>query len=148
MAQNEPKRKSRTQQAVDLVRAGTHSKASAARALGITKAVVSVACRAAGMAGVTEVGRSALSTNISPETARARRAALARHRRNVRVKNISLARPGDDIETLHFVRGLSYGDIAELLGLSRNAVAGKIDRIKRSKARQRQVQRIGQEAAQ
>lgn len=148
MAQNEPKRKSRTQQAVDLVRAGTHSKASAARALGITKAVVSVACSAAGMAGVTEVGRRAWSTNISPETARARNDALARYRRKVRAENISLARPGDDIETLHFVRGLSYGDISELLGMSRSAVAGKIDRIKRNRSRERQVRSFGQGAAQ
>lgn len=148
MAQNEPKRKSRTQQAVDLVRAGTHSKASAARALGVGKSTVSVACRAAGIVGVTEIGRRACSTNVSPETARARNDALARYRRKVRAENISLARPGDDIETLHFVRGLSYGDISELLGMSRSAVAGKIDRIKRSRARERQVRRFGQGAAQ
>ncbi len=148
MAQNEPKHKSRAQQAVDLVRAGTHSKADAARALGVNKSTVSVACRAAGIVGITEIGRRALSTNISPETARARNDALARHRRKVRAENISLARPGDDIETLHFVRGLSYGDIAELLGLSRNAVAGKIDRIKRSQTRKRQAQCFRQEAGQ
>lgn len=148
MAQNEPKRKSRTQQAVDLVKAGTHSKASAARALGVSKATVSRACRAAGLYGVTEIGRRAWSTNISPETARARREALARYRRKVRAENISLARPGDDIETLHFVRGLSYGDIAELLGTSRSAIAGKIDRIKRSRACQRQAQCFRQEAGQ
>ncbi|MGL4556076.1 MAG: hypothetical protein ACRCV5_01135 [Afipia sp.] len=74
--------------------------------------------------------------------------ALARYRRKVRAENISLARPGDDIETLHFVRGLSYGDLAELLGLSRNAGAGKIDRIKRSQTRKRQAQCFRQEAGQ
>ena len=136
MAQNEPKRKSRTQQAVDLVSAGTHSKADAARAVGISKQAVCKACCNAGIGGFTQLGR------------RSSREAVAKHYRKVRDKNISLARQGDDIETLHFVRGLSYGDISELLGMSRNAVAGKIDRIKRSRARERQVRSFGQGAAQ
>lgn len=59
MAQNEPRRKSRTQQAVDLVRAGTHSKADAARAVGISRQAVCRACCNAGIGGFTQLGRSA-----------------------------------------------------------------------------------------
>ncbi|TXH53585.1 MAG: hypothetical protein E6Q97_13040 [Desulfurellales bacterium] len=145
MAQNEPKRKSRTQQAVDLVSAGTHSKADAARAVGISKQAVCKACCNEGIGGFTQLGRRAIAASSASAS---KIEAIAKSRSKVRAENISFARPGDDIETLHFVRGLSYGDISELLGMSRGAVAGKIDRIKRSRARQRQLQRIGQEVGQ
>lgn len=105
-------------QAYLLVKAGTHSHAEAARALGVSRASVSYECRKQGIGGQTERGKR--------NSARARVAAARRAAASYRA-----AAGIDPLKIQELVGGrLSYTKVGRALGLTRGQVAGYIHRIK------------------
>ncbi len=104
-------------QAYLLVKAGTHSHAEAARECGIYPATVSYECRKHGLRGITERGRSAAARARSI----ASRKAAVEYRARIGV---------DPLKVYEMAKVGSYSEVAKALRLTRNQVAGYVNRVK------------------
>lgn len=125
------KGKSRSERGYEMVAAGTHSMAGAARELGISAAAVAKACNLRGIKGMTPLGKIAARYQ-PPMTEEQRRARLEMARRIAAEYRKANGIP-DPVEIVKLVKsGKSYAKAARVYGLTRNQVAGYINRAKES----------------
>lgn len=132
LANRPPRPRSRGELAADLVEAGTHSMAEAAREHGISLSRVGQTCNARGIKGRTTIGIDAVKGPMCEaaaerlrDIARARCAAI-RAERGIPDPSAILA--------MHEADDLSYSEISKRLKITKNQVAGLIHRARKETA--------------
>lgn len=124
--------KTRSHLAADMVAAGTHSMASAARAYGIRTESVRIACLKRGIRGITAVGRAAM---CNPEKmARMLALSIPAFKAASELRRAERGIPSDAEIIAMTERGMSYEMIARKLKTTRGAIAGIVHRAKRRAA--------------
>lgn len=121
----------RSQRAVDLVKSGTHSKAEAARAVGLDRRSVGIACALRGIPrGLTERGVAVLRVRPADRQRRIAASAIPPGKDY----RSAVGNPEPDIVFAMYESGYgSFSDIANRFGVSRNVIAGMIYRQRLTK---------------
>lgn len=119
---------SRSMQAARMVEAGTHSKCSAAREMGVTHSAVTYACKKLG-----------IKDGITPEGARALREGIKKRRKWMTRRGSDSIDLDHDMVRDHVVEGMTYEQLAEKYNITRSAVAGRIWRLRRELKRAEKV---------
>jgi transposase-like protein len=120
--------------AADLVERGAASKAEAARRFGLTRWAVGLACKSRGLPmGQTDLGKEVIRLrNLTDEGRRSLAEARRRYAKRYR-KAMGYPEPSRLLRLYEKGRG-SYSDIAAQFNMTRNQVAGFINRARKEAA--------------